>query len=74
MARPFMIIVSTLMFALLGLGVAYIAVENLPIESYRGGKNPDTVILLSILPPFFGLVLGFGVGLVAAIFANKPRV
>lgn len=73
MARSFMIIATTLMFALLGLGVAYIAVENLPIESYRGGKHPDMVVLLSVLPPLIGMVLGFGVGVVAAIFGNKPR-
>lgn len=71
MARMIAIIAITLMFTLLGLGVAYIAVQNLPIEAHRGGKDKDMVTLLSVLPPLFGTVLGFGVGLVAALFAKK---
>ena len=66
MVRTFAIVTSTLMCALLGLGVAYIAVENLPIAPARGGKDPDMVIWLSILPPLCGMVLGFVIGLVAA--------
>jgi hypothetical protein len=67
-----MIIATTLMFALLGLGVAYISVENLPIEAYRGEKVPDSVILPSVLPPLIGLVLGFVVGPTRSSASAKP--
>jgi hypothetical protein len=73
MAKMLAIIGSTLALALIGVAVAYVAVENLPLRAgYSGtGKDPDLVMLLSVLPPLFGIVLGFAVGCVAAYVAKK---
>ena len=75
MAKMLAIIGSTFGFALIGALVAYLAVENLPNKigafSPAGGKDEDLVIMLSVLPPLFGTLLGFAVGCVAAFVAKK---
>jgi len=74
-AKMLAIIGSTFGFALIGALVAYLAVENLPnkigTHSPTGGKDDFLVIALSVLPPLFGTLLGFGVGCVAAFVAKK---
>jgi putative flippase GtrA len=65
------IIGTTFLFALIGVGVAFIAVFNLPDDSYTGGKDEDIVVLLSVLPPLLGTILGFIVGIIAAFVARR---
>ena len=60
-------------FTLIGVLVAYIAVENLPISPRSGnvGKDDNLVIVLSVLPTLVGSLLGFVVGCVAAWLAGR---
>ena len=71
MAKMLAIIGTTFGFALIGMVAAYVAVENLPNKTPHSGKDVDLVIMLSVLPPLFGTLLGFGVGCVAAFVAKK---
>lgn len=68
MAKMLTIIGCAGLFALLGLLSGYVAVAHLP---ERENGYSFFVILLSVLPPLLGSVLGLVVGCVALFIANK---
>jgi hypothetical protein len=71
MARMLTIIGCTLAFALIGLGVAYIAVQNVPNPRPWQGTDVNLVVTLSVLPPLFGSLLGFVVGCAASFIGRN---
>ena len=66
MGRTIAIILSALLFSIIGLLTGYFAAERLPQPT----GIDDELIVVSVAPPVVGAVLGLIVGCIAAAFGK----
>jgi hypothetical protein len=74
MVRFIAIIVSAIVFALIGLGAGFLAIENLNDPQQPDVVEPASslhVMILAIAPTIGGAVLGLVVGCIAALITKK---
>jgi hypothetical protein len=71
MARFIAIIASAVIFALIGLGAGFLAIENLAKENVSASIRDTNVMVLSIAPTIGGAVLGLIIGSIAAMLTRK---
>jgi hypothetical protein len=76
MSKTATILISTVLFSLVGLGVGFVAISNLtPLRPGSTGLSADTrdfyVIVLAICPTMAGGVLGLIVGAIASMLGSR---
>jgi hypothetical protein len=74
MLRVITVIVSSLLFALLGLAIGYLCVDTMRKQSEPSLLHEEFVLMCYMAPPAIGAVLGFIVSFVSLKWAGGPGV
>jgi hypothetical protein len=74
MGRVAVVLISSLLFALIGLAIGHLCVDTVRATSQPNRLDEDFVLICYMAPPAVGAVLGFVISFIALKWAGVSRL